>query len=83
MSAWCQAVQYTVCIIYSCRAGYRSEAVYIRSEDAGASNGVGYVHTLAIAAAFGQHPQLVYAFDIWLADLRCPPAHQKYLGHRP
>ena len=35
-----------------CRAGYRSEAVYIRSEDAAVSNGVGYVQTLAIAATF-------------------------------
>lgn len=39
-----------------CRAGYRSEAVYIRSEDAAVSNGVGYVQTLAIAATFSILP---------------------------
>ena len=57
---------------YVCRAGYRSEAVYIRSEDAGASNGVGYVQTLAIAAAFGQPPQLVYIWHLLCQpELRC------------
>ncbi|CAL5229123.1 g12388 [Coccomyxa viridis] len=34
------------------RAGYRSEAVYVRSEDSSVSNGAGYVQTLAIAATF-------------------------------
>ena len=38
----------------ACRAGYRSEAVYVRSEDAAVSNGIGYVQTLAIAANFGK-----------------------------
>ncbi len=39
-----------------CRAGYRSEAVYIRSEDAAMSNGIGFVQTLAIAATFSELP---------------------------
>ena len=39
---------------HACRAGYRSEAVYVRSEDATVSNGAGYVQTLAIAATFGK-----------------------------
>ena len=43
--------------------------MYIRSEDAGASNGVGYVQTLAIAATFGEFPELVHTVDNWLANL--------------
>ena len=39
--------------VCACRAGYRSEAVYVRSEDSSVSNGAGYVQTLAIAATFG------------------------------
>lgn len=38
------------------RAGYRSEAVYIRSEDAYWSHGTGYVQNLALSAAFGEPP---------------------------
>ena len=38
------------------RAGYRSEAVYVRSEDAYWSHGTGYVQNLALSAAFGEPP---------------------------
>ncbi|CAL8464782.1 g4317 [Coccomyxa elongata] len=49
------------------RAGFRSEAVYIRSEDAYLSNGIGRVQSLALSAAFSEG-QLTYL--LW-DDVTC------------
>ncbi|KAK9917440.1 hypothetical protein WJX75_004387 [Coccomyxa subellipsoidea] len=49
------------------RAGYRSEAVYIRSEDAHLSHGIGRVQSLALSAAFDKG-QLTYL--LW-DDVTC------------
>lgn len=49
-----------------CRAGFRSEARYVVSNDTAASGGTGFVNTLAFAVTFGGS---VHALSC--ADLRC------------
>jgi hypothetical protein len=53
-----------------CRAGYRSEAVYILSQDAMLSQGTGAVQSLALTSAFSKllsrHLHVVFAVFVFI-----------------
>ena len=69
--------------MYMYRAGYRSEAVYIRSEDAHLSHGIGRVQSLALSAAFGKALHWPLLAEIQKMKSQSPVEFRKTLSYRP